>query len=303
MRLFKTAILFSLFLLSIPAFSQKGFDKIFVDQEWFQEHRNDENLILLHVGTQKSYDEGHIAGAQLIEPNNYTQVKDNLYWELPEVETLKESLLARGVTNKSKVVLYYGVQTFAATFRLYFTLDYFGLSKNVRILDGGLKGWKANDLQVSTDKFEKEAASPNSLTLRANTKLKADKDEVLANNANPKVNIIDARRANYYTGSNDAEDNYNRSGHIEGASNICWLDIVDENHFLKDRAELSSYWQNIGAEKKNDVIAYCHVGLRASVIFTISKALGYDVKLYDGSYNEWDTLDENYPVKKGSEKR
>ncbi|RLD22000.1 MAG: sulfurtransferase, partial [Bacteroidetes bacterium] len=80
--------------------------------------------------------------------------------------------------------------------------------------------------------------------------------------------------------------------------NITWLNIVDENQKLKSAGELQEYFFSEGINKDDKVITYCHVGLRATVLYTISKSLGYDTKMYDGSYNEWDRLDESYPVDK-----
>jgi thiosulfate/3-mercaptopyruvate sulfurtransferase len=42
------------------------------------------------------------------------------------------------------------------------------------------------------------------------------------------------------------------------------------------------------------VITYCYIGLRASGSYFISRLLGYPVKLYDGSYDEWSKL--KYPT-------
>jgi thiosulfate/3-mercaptopyruvate sulfurtransferase len=106
------------------------------------------------------------------------------------------------------------------------------------------------------------------------------------------INLIDARRAMFFEGTKETQEHYTRSGHIPGAENICWLDIVDENLFMKDLDTLKAFYKEAGVKKKELVVAYCHVGLRASVIYTVAKGLGYPVKLYDGSYNE-------YPMKRG----
>ena len=70
---------------------------------------------------------------------------------------------------------------------------------------------------------------------------------------------------------------------------------MDENFILKDPEELRDMYEKIVNQEKM-LVLYCHVALRASVLYTVGKALGYDVLLYDGSFNEWDGLDESYPV-------
>ncbi len=292
-----------LVLFSAPAFAQKGFKKIMVDQEWMQKHQADKNLVILHVGDSASYAKGHIEGAQLMGRKDFTVVVGNLYWELPELADFTATLRNFGVNDKSRIVIVHGTDGHAAGFRLYFTLDYFGLGNQTRILDGGMKGWRANSLATSTETFKATPTEVAGLTLKPNRAIKVDKDYVNANSLKDEINVIDARRANYYEGAEDTRDSYKRSGHIPGAENICWLDIVDENLFLKDLDTLKAYYEESGAKKKEEVVAYCHVGLRASVIYTIAKGLGYKVRLYDGSFNEWDTLSEEYPTKRGKESK
>lgn len=299
------SVLFVLALAFVvaPAFAQKGFKKIIVDQNWMQKHIDDENLVILHVGDTNQYVEGHIKSSRYINAPHFTRVVGDLYWELPEPEVLNKNLRERGVDKKSKIVLVHGGNGHAATFRLYFTLDYFGLSKNVVILDGGLKGWKANNHAVTTAVPEVKVKAEGQLVFKPNPSIKVDKDYVNANSLKDEINVIDARRPAYYEGNGGSHDSYTKSGHIPGAENICWLDIVDENLFMKDLDTLKAYYEEAGAKKKEEVVAYCHVGLRASVIYTVAKGLGYKVRLYDGSFNEWDTLSDEYPTKKGKESK
>lgn len=289
-------------VLAVPTVqAQKGIQKIFASQRWMQDHLNDKNLVILHVGDSTSYAQGHVEGAQLIGRSDFTRVVGDLYWELPETEAFAETLRSFGITNKSQIVIVNGGSGHAAGFRLYFTLDYFGLGKKVKILDGGMVGWKANGLASSQAAFKAEPTPEGGLKLKPNTHLKVDRDYVKANSLKEEINVIDARRPNFYEGAEETREHYKRSGHVAGAENICWLDIVDENQFIKDADILMAFYEEAGVKKKEEVVAYCHVGLRASVIYTMAKALGFKARLYDGSYNEWDTLSEDYPVKTGKD--
>lgn len=284
-----------------PAYSQKGLKKLITTQEWMQAHLNDDDLVILHVGSKASYDEGHIEGAQLMGRTAFARTVGNLHWELPEKEAFADTLRNYGITNKSKIVIVHGGNGHAPGFRLYFTLDYFGLSKQASILNGGMKGWKANSLPTTKEPFQVQASPEKGLKLKPNASIKVDKEYVKANSLSDKINVIDARRTNFYQGTEETREHYQRSGHVAGAENICWLDIVDDNLFIKDSDTLLAYFQEAGVDKKQEVVAYCHVGLRASVIYSMAKALGFKARLYDGSYNEWDTLSEDYPVKTGKE--
>ena len=304
MKKIKIVIMLLAFFSANYANGQKGLEKIMVSQEWLTEHLDNKNLVILHVRGQEQFDEGHIPGSQLIDSRDYSTRVGNLSWELPNADTLNLKLRERGVSSKSKIVLVYGTDDHAGTFRLYFTLDYFGLSKNVVILDGGLKGWKFKGLETADGITKNEFVAEGGLKFKVNASIKVDKDYVKQYAGTDRLNVIDARRANYYEGTEDRSNGgYKRSGHVAGAGNVCWLDIVDENMFIKDVDTLKALYEAQGVDNKDEVVAYCHVGLRASVIYTVAKGLGYKARLYDGSYNEWDTLDSNYPVKTGKDKK
>lgn len=289
------ATLFALVASTLIA-QKTDYSQLFISQDWMQQHIDDDNLVILHVANPNSYKEGHIKGAISIVPQQYTVVKGNLYWELPEAQAMADTLQSFGIDKNSTVVLYYGGTDHAATFRLFYTLDYFGISNQVKILDGGLKGWQANNLPLTTETPEVQPALEK-IKLKANKKLYADKSYVMKAQRKANVQLIDARRDVYYNGSETGD--YKKGGHIATAQNICWLDIVDENMFIKNKATLTEYYTGIGLSPKTQVVSYCHVGLRASVIYTVAKYLGYDAKLYDGSFNEYDTLDDSYPVENG----
>ena len=69
--------------------------------------------------------------------------------------------------------------------------------------------------------------------------------------------------------------------------------------FLISKALLNEMYKAQGVNSGEQVVAYCHVGLRASTIYTLAKYLGYNARLYDGSFNEWDTLSSEYKVENG----
>ena len=49
-----------------------------------------------------------------------------------------------------------------------------------------------------------------------------------------------------------------------------------------------------GAAAGSTVVVYCVTGLRASFDYFVAKLLGYDVKLYDGSWRDWGSKDLPY---------
>lgn len=296
----KTKLLVTAFLALFPLLiSAQSYDSIFKSTDWLKDHLNDKDLVILHVEAKNNYDSAHIPGAQFIKMQEYvTSTTDSIYTEMPTIIYLDSLVRARGITNESKVILYYGSPMFAPTYRLYFTFDYLGLAENVFILDGGLKTWTNAGLPLSAEKVTVSEAEAGTLTIKPNASLIASKEQVQNFIGATEVKIIDARRDAYYSGEKDGDGHYKRPGHIASAKNITWLNIVDENQKLKSEVALHEYFAGQGISKTDKVITYCHVGLRATVLYTISKSLGHKTKMYDGSYNEWDRLDGTYPVEK-----
>jgi thiosulfate/3-mercaptopyruvate sulfurtransferase len=51
--------------------------------------------------------------------------------------------------------------------------------------------------------------------------------------------------------------------------------------------QLKQKLEAAGATAGRPVVTYCMVGMRASVVYFVSRMLGYDVRLYDGSIVDW----------------
>jgi len=286
-----------IFILLPVLVSAQAFDAVFKNSNWLNEHLEDDNLVILHVDTEENYKSGHIPGAQFIKMNDFTiTTKDSIRRELPTISHLDSLFRSYGISDKSKIVVYYGGDLFASAFRLYFTFDYLGMADKVFILDGGLKNWNINKLQTSSEVVKVTLTKAGDLTFKLNPSLIVDKNNVKEHIGSDNVKIIDARRDRFYSGETDGDGHYRRPGHIASAKNITWLNIVDENQNLKTEETLRKYFTDQGIENGSTVITYCHVGLRATVLYTISKSLGYSTKMYDGSYNEWDRLNDSYGV-------
>ncbi len=281
-----------LFLMSGQIYAQQ-IDKIFVDSNWLDAHLNNDSLIILHLDKPENYMKGHIPGALYVDNDTYTTIRDGLYFEMPEASDFSEALKKRGIEKNKEVIISSGWDTFAHAFRLYVTFEYFGLADQVRILDGGIRGWNARGFPVSRDSVIATPASTY-LNLHENTKILVDKDWIRSNLVNPSICIIDARKENFYTGRE--KGNYQRSGHIKGAKNLTWTTLADDHFVLLEPDSLREKYEKIIERDDRILVLYCHVALRASVLYTVGKAMGYNVLLYDGSYNEWDHLDFSYPV-------
>jgi thiosulfate/3-mercaptopyruvate sulfurtransferase len=264
-----------------------------VSVKWLGEHITHKSLVLLHVGSKSEYDSGHIAGARYISLRaiSLPREKGGLALQLPPAETLKAEFEKLGISNDSRIVIYFGKDWITPTTRVYFTLDYLGLKENTSILDGGMPAWVA-----AGNSLVKDVVSPKSGSLIVNPddKKVATSEWVEANRKDPTVKIIDARTPNYYDGSKAGR--YPRQGHIPGAENIPYSTIVDKRLRFKDDKALKAMFADAGVKPGDTIITYCHIGQQASLAYFAARKLGYTVKLFDGSFEEWSRNKSLYVV-------
>ena len=258
-----------------------------VTAEWLQKNITDPKLVLLHVGAKPEYDAGHIPGAQYVTLNDLSAPGDpnGLSLELPTVEQLKPALERFGISNDSRVILYFGKDWVSPTTRVYFTLDVFGLGGNTSILDGGMPAWAAGGGVLSKDIPSKK---PGTLKLDRNQRVSAQADFVKTNLGKDDVKIIDSRTPNFYDGS--SAGSMPRAGHIKGAKNIPFTSFTDENNKFKDDASIRKLFSDAGVKPYDTIVTYCHIGQQGTVDYFAAKKMGYKVALYDGSYQEWSRL-------------
>jgi thiosulfate/3-mercaptopyruvate sulfurtransferase len=267
---------------SNPASAQR--EPMLVTVDWLGDHLNDPSLVLLQIGENKDYDQGHIPGAQFLDYESIsTPHGQGLMLELPTVEQLVSVFERLGVSNRSRIILYFGTNWVTPTTRVYWTLDYLGIGDRTSILNGGLVAWQATHHPVS---HEVKQPARGSITPAPRKEIVVDAEWVSSHLNKPTVTIIDARTHEFYNGSQS--DGNPRSGHIPGATNISYLDVLDQdNNKFKSADALKELFRAAGLKPGNLMVSYCHIGQRATVLYFTAKMLGYDAKMYDGSWEDW----------------
>jgi len=255
-----------------------------VTVDWLGDHLNDASLVLLQIGEKKDYESGHIPGAQFLDYASIsTPHGQGLMLELPPVEQLVSVFEKLGVTNRSHIILYFGTNWVTPTTRVYWTLDYLGLGDRTSILNGGLVAWQATHHPVST---ETKQPAKGSITPALRKEIVADAAWISSHLNQPAVTVIDARTHEFYNGSQS--DGSPRSGHIPGAFNLSYLEVIDQdNNKFKSADGLKDLFRTAGFKPGNLMVSYCHIGQRATVLYFAAKMLGYDAKMYDGSWEDW----------------
>ena len=271
-------------------------NSMLVSTTWLAENLSDRSLVILNIGPRASYDAGHIPGARVIEMSSIAVSGQPLTLELPPVDKLKASFEEFGVSDNSRIVICFLANYVTPATRVYFTLDYLGLGKQTSLLDGGFEAWRAEGRTITTDA---PAIKRGTITPHPRPELVVDATWVSANLNKPKVAIVDARAPEFYTGASAGR--MPRAGHIPSAVNIPFSSLADDANKLKDSATLKKIFADAGIKPGNEVVSYCHIGQQASLIYFVAKYLGYDARLYDGSFEDWSKRSE-LPVVGGSDR-
>ncbi len=281
---------------SAPAATPR--DTLLVSTSWLAQHLRDPDLVLLHVGEKPEYDKQHIPGARYVDFHDVGMAgPGGLTLEVPPPDTLRGVLQGFGISDASRVVVYYGNDWVSPSTRLIFTLDYAGFDR-VSLLDGGMQAWVKENRAVTTEVPAARTGTLSPLKIRP---LVVDAEFVRSHVNAPRFAVIDARSASFYDGVQQGGPRDRRlSGHIAGARSIPFESVDTDDLKLKSPDELNAIFSKAGVQPGDTVVGYCHIGQQATAMLFAARTLGHPVLLYDGSFEDW--ARRGYPVDDPSKK-
>jgi thiosulfate/3-mercaptopyruvate sulfurtransferase len=267
-----------------------------VDPAWLHRRRNDPAVKLIEIAgmnqdEMQAYKAGHVPGAVCWKWKE--MLWDPLRRDFPSPGDFARRCGEAGIGNDTTVVFYgEGVQF---GFYAWWTFRYCGHRK-VKMLDGARYRWAAEGRPLTIE--EPPPAAPVTYApAKRVERMRVLRDKlfkVLRDNA---ALLLDGRSPEEYRGERvggpeGPDVGALRYGRIPGAKHLYFEELLDTNKAFKPAAELQQLVAARGADPGKDIITYCRMSHRATVLyFALTELLGFKkVKIYDGSWTEWGNL-------------
>jgi thiosulfate/3-mercaptopyruvate sulfurtransferase len=263
-----------------------------VSTQWVADHGKDPSVRLVEVDVDTSaYQQGHVAGA--VGWNWQSQLQQSVQRDVVSKADMEQLLGNSGIDNNTTVVLYGDNNNWFAAWA-FWQLKYYG-HQNVKLMNGGRAKWVAEGRPLTTE--EPKTARKSYRAKEPDQKIRAYRDQVLEAVKAKRVNLVDVRSPDEYSGkllapANLPQEGSQRGGHIPTAANVPWAQAVNQDSTFKSADELRQLYSGKGIDGKKETIAYCRIGERsAHTWFVLTQLLGYNnVRNYDGSWTEWGSI-------------
>ena len=229
------------------------------------------------------YENEHIPGAVFFDIDEIADTDSPYPHMLPSPEKFSSRVRALGLGDGVRIVVYDGAGLFSAP-RVWWMFRVMG-HRDVVVLDGGLKKWKAEGRPLDD---ARPRHSARHFTARRDAPLVRDREAMLHNLDTCAEQVLDARSGRRFRAEEPEPRPGLKGGHIPGSLNLPSANLINSDGTLKSREELVRLFDDAGIDLSRPVITTCGSGVSACILALGLAALGHDrVSVYDGSWSEW----------------
>lgn len=263
-----------------------------VSTDWLQTHLDAPDVRVVDAtwflpGVERDaraeYAAGHIEGAVFFDLDAVCEPKNLHPHTVPSAAKFSSRVRKLGLGDGNRIVIYDGNRFFASA-RVWWMFRFMG-HDDVMVLDGGVEKWRAEGRPLTdlpTRPRERH------FTVRQNTLLLRELDQMRANVSARREQVVDARSPGRFHAREPEPRAGLRSGHIPGAVNLHYAQLVASDGTLKPTAELRGLLDAAGVDPTRPVVTSCGSGVSAALINLALFELGArTTALYDGSWAEW----------------
>jgi len=268
-------------------------DDPLVSTEWLAAHFGDPRIRIIDAQfkmpgilplPKDDYLNAHIPGAVWFDVDAVSDHSNPLPHMFPGAEQFGRDVGGLGIGNDYTVVLYDSGGWVAAP-RVWWMFLSFG-HPNVRILNGGLKKWRAEGRKV-----ESGEVTPKPATFKASfdPRYTRNVQQMVDNLESRAEQVLDARANERYQGKVPEPRPGLRSGHIPGSFSVPYNQLFDASTgAMKSSDELRAAFLGAGVKLDAPIVTSCGSGVSARGLTIARYRLGVrGSALYDGSWSEW----------------
>ena len=246
-----------------------------VDGSWHMPH--------LERDARAEFEAAHVPGAVFFDIDAIADTSSPLPHMLPTARTFAARVGALGIGARDLVVAY-DTRGVVSAARVWWTFRAFGHDR-VAVLDGGLPKWRAEGRPVESGA---RAPKPRRFTARLRRGLVRDLAQMRANLRSRREQVLDARSAGRFAGTEPEPRAGLRGGHIPGSLNLPYERLHRSDGTLLGPEALARLFEAAGLDLARPVVTSCGSGVTASVLALGLHLLGQEkVAVYDGSWTEW----------------
>lgn len=275
-----------------------------IDVDWLVANQQRDDLVILdaswHMPAEnrngaEEWQQLRIPGSRYFDFDTKICRKDT---DLPhmaaDTETFNTGVRKLGVNQHSTIVIYdsLGVVTSPRAWWMFKAMGH----ANVAVLNGGLAAWRQAGQAVESG--ETPSVEQGDFSADKRSELFRDSDAVQAALEDTATLVLDARSAARFNAAVDEPRKGLRRGHMPGALNLPFTDLLDQGMYLADPVVLKQAFAQLGiADPEQPLMFSCGSGVTACVLALAAEQAGFShLSVYDGSWAEWGRFDNDFPV-------
>lgn len=237
---------------------------------------------------QAEYEAAHIPGAVRFDIDDIADQDDPLPHMVPDAARFSSRVRRLGLGDGSRIVLY-DDNNYSASARAWWMFRLFG-HDDVAVLDGGLRKWRDEGRPLDDAPV---VPSERHFTARLNHLLLRELDQIRQNLLDRRDQVVDARSAGRFAGTEPEPRAGLRPGHIPNSRNVPYTDVIGADGTMKAADELRPLFVGRGLALERPIVTTCGSGVTAATLALALHRIGAEgVAVYDGSWSEWGGRDD-----------